>query len=353
MITRKEIYFRLVRAYYKTRKNIRSSTSQLEFEIDLEHNLFTLALDVYARKYTFSQAVRFIAHERVAREVCAPHFRDRVVSVMLSEILLLVYEPCFITDSYACRKGKGVLYGVQRMAKHLRSATRNFTQIAYAIKLDFEGFFLHISHPLLDKIITDKFTSRKTIAKWGKSIDLTFFLWLSRLFIYRDLLKNSISLSSAEEERLIPANKLLKNHPERCGLIPGDCSGQIFANILADRQDQFVKRSLHVKHYGRYMDDAILFVTGTKEEASEILSSLSQFASSNLLLSLHKKKSKVTQYSNLGIPFLGVRLIYYRMTPIRYIYTAIKQAGSKQESLNSYKGYLSHYSYNRHLLFAI
>jgi len=55
-----------------------------------------------------------------------------------------VFEPKFIEDSFACRKGKGTLAASDRLMTFLRRATANGRRPAWAIKLDVAGFFSSI-----------------------------------------------------------------------------------------------------------------------------------------------------------------------------------------------------------------
>lgn len=52
-----------------------------------------------------------------------------------------VSEPRFIYDSFACRKGKGVLAASGRLTGFLRQATANGHRPAWALQLDVASFF--------------------------------------------------------------------------------------------------------------------------------------------------------------------------------------------------------------------
>ena len=74
-------------------------------------------------------------------EVFAADFRDRVVHHLLVSQLEKLYEPRFIHDSYACRRGKGTLAASDRLMAFLRRATANGRGPAWAPKLDVASFF--------------------------------------------------------------------------------------------------------------------------------------------------------------------------------------------------------------------
>ena len=60
-----------------------------------------------------------------------------------------IWEPVFIHDSYACRKGKGLHAAVARLQQFMREATANGTRPAYTLQLDIRNYFLSIDKPRL------------------------------------------------------------------------------------------------------------------------------------------------------------------------------------------------------------
>ncbi len=60
-----------------------------------------------------------------------------------------LFEKAFIVDSYACRTGKGTHFGIQHVDRFIRQCSRNYSQDCYVLKLDIQGFFMHINKTLL------------------------------------------------------------------------------------------------------------------------------------------------------------------------------------------------------------
>lgn len=112
-------------AYYRARANKRNTASQMKFEAALSRNLVRLYESIRDRIYTPDRSICFIIHDPVQREVFAAAFRDRVVHHYLYEKLEPLFEPAFIHDSYSCRKGKGTLFGIERLEHHIRSCSDN------------------------------------------------------------------------------------------------------------------------------------------------------------------------------------------------------------------------------------
>ena len=69
----------LLEAWYECRKSKRRTPAAMEFEIDAEHNLYTLYKEIEEGRYKISRSDAFVVLEPVKREVFAASFRDRVV----------------------------------------------------------------------------------------------------------------------------------------------------------------------------------------------------------------------------------------------------------------------------------
>ena len=107
--------------------------------------------------------------------------------------------------------------------------------------------------------------------------------------------------------------------------------------------DQFVKRKLKIKYYVRYADDFVI-LDREKGYLEELVPVLSEFLEKELMLTLHPKKLFIKTLAS-GVDFLGwVNFPKYRILKTstkRRIFNKLKN-NSKQESLVSYLGLLSH-----------
>lgn len=104
----------LFSAYFDCRKNKRNTLNALKFEKHLEQNVFKLIDDIYKGNYQLGRSIAFIVTKPVKREIFAADFRDRVVHHWLINKLNPLFENLFIQDSYACRVGKGTIYGQEK-----------------------------------------------------------------------------------------------------------------------------------------------------------------------------------------------------------------------------------------------
>ena len=109
--------------------------------------------------------------------------------------------------------------------------------------------------------------------------------------------------------------------------------------------DYFVKHSLKVKYYIRYVDDFVI-LHESKEQLEIWKEQINLFLADKLKLELHPQKSKITQLSR-GIDFIGFRNFYYfrllRKRNIRKMVAKIADYKngkiSKDKILESFQGW--------------
>lgn len=332
------IFNDLCRAYAEARRHKRWTHSQLRFESHLECNLYRLSCELHGRTYRTSPSVCFINELPVKREVVAADFRDRVVHHLLCSWLFPIYERRFIQDCYSCRKGKGTLYGINRVRGFLRSASDDFRKDCWVLKLDVRGFFMSIYKDTLYGLVM-------------KGVDDSGFLgvpdpelceFLVRAIVYADPVRDAVFRSPPSAWDGLPTDKSLMFSGEGRGLPIGNLTSQLFGNIYLNPLDQYVKRELGVRYYGRYVDDMVL-VGNSREELAGKVEPIRSFLRDRLGLTLHPKKIML-QPASYGFPFLGVYIKPYHVLPTRRLRRNSLDAlyGGKAESIASYLGYYTH-----------
>lgn len=139
----------IFQAYFDCRRNKRNTINALAFETNFEHHLFQLKEEILNGSYQPGRSIAFIVNQPVKREIFAADFRDRVVHHWLINKLNPFFEKDFIFDSYACRTTKGTHFGIRRVNDFIRECSNNYTTDCYILKLDIQGFFMHINKDLL------------------------------------------------------------------------------------------------------------------------------------------------------------------------------------------------------------
>jgi retron-type reverse transcriptase len=280
----------LYRQYLRCRRQKRITHNALRFEANLEEHLVRLREELDGRTYHPSRSVCFVVKHPKFREIFAADFRDRVVHHVLVEVLERIWEPLFLHDSYACRKGKGTHRAVTRLQQFMRRVTHNGTKPGYALQLDIRGFFFHIDKEILFQIV-------------AKRIRDETLLWLARTIIFHDCTEQAVFKTDRRLWRHIPPHKTLFGTENRRGLPIGNLTSQFFSNVYLNELDQFVKHQLKAQHYLRYSDDFVL----VHEDPAQLLAwqeQIQTFLAERLRLTLTDPSAKPHPIRN-GVDFLG------------------------------------------------
>ena len=101
-------YGNVQKAYNKARKCKRHRKDVLIFTKDKEENLDKVREDIINLAYEPSKYHYFKVYEPKERQIMALPFYDRVVQHAINNVLEPIFDKRFISQSYACRKGKGM-----------------------------------------------------------------------------------------------------------------------------------------------------------------------------------------------------------------------------------------------------
>lgn len=281
-----------------------------------------------------------------------------MVQHLLYNYVAPIFERRFIYDSYSCRIGKGTLMGVERFEHHLRSVTDNYRSRAWILQLDIRGYFMSIVRDLLYGIIRETLDACPRAELAGLDLDLIDFIL--RSVIFRNPVEHCNRIGSPSEWDGLPDSKSLLKSPPGVGLPIGDLTSQLFSNIYLNELDQFVKRELKCRHYGRYVDDFFL-MDRDRSYLEGAVGEIRDFLAERLHLKLHPHKVRLAEAA-YGGKFLGAYVMPYR----RYVsnrtvgrfHRAMRQLEEECERpvppsllrkeqmlavINSYCGYLGHF----------
>jgi retron-type reverse transcriptase len=140
-------------AYASCRRRKRNTINALRFEASLLDNLVSLGETLADGTYKPFRSVCFVAKQPKHREIFAADFRDRVVHHLLVPRIEKVFEPKFIHDSYACRKGKGTHAAVERLKSFMNRISKGGRVPAWFMQFDIKSFFMSIDRELLLRIL--------------------------------------------------------------------------------------------------------------------------------------------------------------------------------------------------------
>jgi len=302
----------LYRAYLDCRRKKRGKMAALAFEVNAEQYLLELTRELSDRTYRPSSSFCFVAKNDKHREVFAADFRDRVVHHLLVRRLEKTWEPVFIYDSYACRKGKGTHGAVERLRSFTRKVTANETRLAWFAQLDIRAFFPSIDRGILLSFVLSRLQNEE-------------LRWLSEILILHDPTTDPVFTCPPKKWRNVPTHKSLFSVQSGKGLPIGNLTSQFFANVYLDALDQFVKHTLKVRWYIRYVDDLVL-LDGDRHTLQEWTEEIDAFLKKTLKLELHGHRRIIRPVSN-GIDFVGYIVrpshLYIRRRVVEKCKTAI------------------------------
>lgn len=208
------------------KKGKRHKPDVLDFEWNLEDNIFKLHKELPEKIYRHSDYVSFFINDPKRRHIHKASVRDRVLHHAVFKTLNPVFEPSFIHTSFSCRINKGTHKGIIALSKMLNKVSKNNTDKCFVLKCDIKKFFDTVNQKILNEIISKRIKDKDT-------------LWLLDRIIEGYSTKFSTSLNKK-------------------GIPIGNLTSQLFANVYMNELDQFVKHDLKVKHYVRYTDDFVV-----------------------------------------------------------------------------------------------
>lgn len=245
-------------------KGVRWKTSTQLYENQAMKNVCDTFDLLKKRKYKSKGFHTFYIHERgKVRFIQSIHISERVVQKCLCDYCLTpTFKPTFIYDNGACQKGKGTHFAVRRLKTHLLKYYREHnSNKGYVLLFDLHDFFNSINHEALFE---------KTKPK-------------------------------IEDKELFEIYKYFINRFKGNGIGLGSQVSQISASIYLSGLDHFIKEKLHIKYYGRYMDDGYL-ISNSKEELEHCLKYIRNEVF-KLKIELNEKKTHIAKLDK-GFRFL-------------------------------------------------
>lgn len=343
-------YDELFKAYDDCIRHKKNSPNAVNFMINKNENVIQLCDEINDRSYTIGQSIAFIIKYPKYREVFAADFRDRVVHHLVINELMPYFERYFIKESFSCMIGRGTLHGIETMARYMDECSKHYTIPTYALKMDVQSFFMSIDKNLLAMKL-DKFI----VETYPENRKKECLRWLCRMIIMHHPERNCIRQSSDEMWAMLGKGKSLFDVEDGKGLAIGNLTSQMFANFYMTELDYYIKDILGFKYYGRYVDDFMLY-DNSKERIKEAIPKIKQFCNDKLLINIHPDKLYLQEITH-GIKFIGADILpnrmycgnrtigqFYNKLYSKYKHFDIKLLDNFISSVNSYLGYMCHYS---------
>lgn len=252
----------LLRAWERARRGASGSQESLQFGFHLEERLLLLQDELAKGSYQPDGYHYFTIYEPKARQIAEAPFHDRVVHHAVVGVLEPIYEPFFIEDSYATRRGKGTHRAVRRAQTFLRKHP-------WYLKSDIRSYFASIDIDILMGMLSTK-------VKDGRLLNLV--------------------------------ERILRCDPSHPGLPIGNLTSQFLANVYLNEFDHWLCEEKCVPGYIRYMDDIVLF-HDQRQALKGLLPEMEAWLQHRLCLFLKEKATRLNQRSH-GLSFLGTRIFH-------------------------------------------
>lgn len=250
--------FRL--AYYQAAKGKRDRREVISLSECLDRRLEEIVMELDNGKFPFGRFSQFMIRDPKIRIITAPFFEERVVHHAIMNVCLPNFERWLIEDTYACRSGKG-------REKALKRALQFSGSSPWCLKLDIKSYFDSVNHDLLIRFLGRRFKDLRLM----------------------QLLKQIIQSFRGQSGIGLPIGSLMSQH---------------FANFYLGFFDRFIKETLRVEGYVRYMDDMLIW-SNSKSELITILQESQCFVNETLKLKFKQSTPLAMKY---GINFLGCKI---------------------------------------------
>ena len=253
----------MYRAYRRSRCGKGYKTSAARFNIMALDGINALIEQLKNKTYKISPYNEFMVYEPKERVIKTTSFKDKVIQHSLCDnVILPKLQEVFIYDNCAGQKGKGTLFGLDRLSTQMKEFYKRHGYNGYILKCDISKFFYSISHEQLKDIVEYHFSYDKDIC------------WLCNLFI---------------------------DSTEGKGIPLGNQINQGLALLYLDGMDKLIKGELEIEFYGRYMDDFYL-IHESRDYLKYCLEVITEFLKT-LDLTLNGK-TQIFPFKN-GVSYLG------------------------------------------------
>lgn len=287
---------RIETAYENCMKRKKNKQSAMDFSfVDLCYSLTELACEVNDRTYKPSPSSCFVIKEPTIREIFAADFRDRIVQHFFIEEVEPLLDEILIENTASCRKGKGVMFALNKLLNFVVDETNYGREDAYYLKIDLSGYFMSLNR----EYITQQFVN--LIEERYKGFYKEELLFLAPLIYMDDPTFNCKLKSSSYLLKQVPGRKSIFKAAGK-GLAIGNITAQHGSNLNLNNFDHFCIEELKFSCYVRYVDD-IIIIDRSKQKLEEAL----PLIESKLRETSQKLNSEKTKIDTVyhGVKFLG------------------------------------------------
>lgn len=293
---------------YKTIiSNTKHKNKIVKFDLFYSVNINNIYNELESKRYHHSNFNIFLIKEPKYRIVMSEVIKDKVINHIVSnEFLKPAILPKLIAENVATREGKGTKEGIRLCKKYFIRMMNKYDKF-YILKFDISKYFYNIDHEILKNMLRKIYTDSNVLAILFEIIDSTNAKNVNKeidMCINKEIEKLKKS-NSNQAQKCIEELKRIPHYENGKGLGIGSLTSQILAIFYLNGVDHYIKETLGIKEYVRYMDDGIIF-SSDKEMLKEV-KRLLQIEIEKLKLKLNDKTEIFTSHG--GFDFVGYRFI--------------------------------------------
>lgn len=283
-------------------KNTKHKMKIVKFDMFKSSNINLLYKVLKERKYKHGEYNIFLIKDPKYRIVMSESIFDKITNHIVSEAFLkpAIY-PKLIDENVATRVGKGTNEAIKLCRKYFTRMSTKYKNF-YILKFDIKKYFYNIDHMVLKDMLKQIYRDEFVLRILFEIIDSTDHSYINDNIdrcINREIkrMKNNERL---DELLQIPHYKVGK------GLGIGSLSNQIFAVFYLNGLDHYIKETLDIKEYVRFMDDGIIF-SNSYDKLKLVLDKITNYLKT---LKLELNDKTVIHSCREGFDFVGYRFIY-------------------------------------------
>ena len=285
-------------AAYECSRGVRWKQATVDYLNNINFRVATTIDRIKKEGYQPTRYNTFVITDPKVRKINSATLSDRIIQKTMCDHTLYHELTHYLNvNNAACQIGRGTIYATQRIKRHMYHFVRLNGTDGWVIRIDVKKFFDNISHGYIKAVIARRVHN----------------------FAYQNSLYGQI------DSFKIP--QILEPHrAEAAGIPLGSQLSQLYALNALDVIDDYVQRHLHIEHYIRYMDDIVIMVAGSYEDAV-LISKLVIGRIECLGYEVNVSKTSIQPLSN-GINFLHQ---HHHVTKTGRVITTIERSKFKAE----------------------
>lgn len=256
--------------YRKASKDRRYQGCVLRYTDHLEENLINSVNQLQWHEYHVGELHQFYEYYPKKRIISSLPFYDRVINCGAYNVLWPIYLKSMYEYSYGSIDGRGPLKAAFDIQQWMRNAAR-MNGDWRVVKLDIAKFFFRIPVDVQLRELT-------------RPLDDPDMVWFLETAVRADGRPLGLPVDCTD----VTTAERISGVGMQCGSIISQMTG----NVVLTPLDHYIKRTMHVPYYARFMDDMLLLVDG-KKAAWEAVEEIDGYLRENLGLQLNNKTAVI------------------------------------------------------------